>query len=159
MSRRCPTSPVLILGLFFALLTAVPATIAEGEIRNRHVKYRIALMNSQKNAVIELTNMTSGRLPFDRARARALRKALMQTTAAIPKAFRRKRMEPDSHARPEVWTHQEDFTLRAEAAETAAKALNTRNLAGLRRSLPDLIQTCHSCHQTFRAHVNEFTTH
>ncbi len=149
----------LILGLVLTLMISAPATTGTPHIADKHIQKRIALMNSQKNALTALTDMSAGRIPLDRQNARKTRRFLIATTASIPKRFRKRRFDPNAHARPEIWTNWKDFELRAKRAEAAAKGLKTRSLDGLRRTLPDLIQACHSCHETYRAHVNEFITH
>lgn len=151
----------------FALLVIAMATLgpwatdlaAQAPISDRHVKKRVTLMNTNKAALAILSDMMAGRIVFDSAKARDARKALIQSTKSIPKRFRKARMDPNSHAKPAIWTHWDDFTFRAEAAEDAARQLNTRSLAGLRRTLPNMMQACLSCHQTYRRSPNEFITH
>ncbi|TNJ41391.1 cytochrome c [Phaeobacter sp. B1627] len=149
----------LILGVVLALVIGAPATTGTPHIADKYIQKRMALMNSQRVALTALTDMSAGRIPMDSRSARQTRRFLIATTASIPKRFRKRRFDPNSHARPDIWTNWKDFELRAKRAEAAAKGLKTRSLDSLRRTLPDLIQACHSCHGSYRAHVNEFTTH
>ncbi|MFW8633458.1 cytochrome c [Cribrihabitans pelagius] len=129
------------------------------DVTSKHVSSRLALMTGQKAEMDVLIAMTSGRTGFDRARAKAARKHLVRSTRGIRKAFRKPRLDRRSHARVLIWQSWDDFKGRAAAAETAAKALNIRNLKGLRRTLPGLMQRCQSCHETYRDIPNTFITH
>ncbi|MFW8594027.1 cytochrome c [Cribrihabitans neustonicus] len=128
-------------------------------VTSKHVSSRLALMAGQKAEIEALIAMTSGRTAFDRARAKAARGHLIRSTGTIRKRFRKPRLDRRSHARVLIWQSWDDFKDRAAAAEAAAKALNTRNLKGLRRTLPGLMQRCQSCHETYRDTPNTFITH
>ncbi|KUP93008.1 c-type cytochrome [Tritonibacter horizontis] len=147
------------IGLVVAMLVGAQATSGAAPIEDKHVRARIALMNSQKYALEGLIALSSGRVPYDSRAARNLRKQLLATTKDIDRRFRKQRDDPNSHAKPEVWIYWDDFKARAKRAEAATKAVKTWSLEDLRGSLPNLIRACHSCHQSFREHVNEFTTH
>jgi cytochrome c556 len=128
-------------------------------ITDRHVQGRITLMTGQKAALITLSDMVAGRTPYNAASARAARRALISATGSIPKRFRKQRMEPNSHARPEIWLQWTDFKQRAETARLMAKEINSRSVTGLRRTIPPMIEACHSCHQTYRGTPNRAITH
>jgi len=140
-----------------AIGSSAPGTAGGGI--SKHVTQRIALMTAQKAAMDELTSMMAGRSYFDQAKARAARRQLVKSTGSIRKHFRKPQLDPRSNARPLIWHAWDDFKNRAETAEMAARALNTRSLPGLRRTLPGLMQSCISCHETFRNTPNSFVTH
>ena len=152
---------ILPLLLLAALLLPPAVGTQASEPRQMHPKIaaRIALMNRQKEAMELLSDMAAGRHPFDAKLARAARKDLMATTKALPKAFKKNRQGLQSHAMPEVWLYPDDFKARAETAQKAARGISTRNVTRLRKTLPPMVQACISCHQGFRAHDREFTTH
>ncbi|WIY26618.1 c-type cytochrome [Parasedimentitalea psychrophila] len=139
-------------------LTA-PALTAQAPITNKNVKKRIALMLSAQDAVAILGDMMAGRMVFNAAKARAARRVLVQTSSRISRRFRTPHQDPQSHARPEIWTYWDDFSARAEISEQAARQLSVSSLNGLRHSLPNLLHSCLSCHQRFRVEPNEFITH
>lgn len=142
-----------LLGLTGAQLDAGP------RFADKHVFKRAALMNIQKTSIDTLSSMSSGRIVFDAELATLQRKILMRTTRSIPKHFRRQRMEPNSNARKKLWKEWSEFKARAQVANQMANRLNTRSIAGLRRSLPDLIGACHACHSEYRRQPNSFITH
>ncbi|UWQ53550.1 c-type cytochrome [Leisingera caerulea] len=156
--RLHKAAALLVVIIALAIGSTAPVT-ARDSSHSKHVTKRIALMTSQKAAMDVLTGMTAGRSTFDRSQARAARKQLIRSTGSIRKHFRKPQLDPRSNARPLIWQAWKDFKTRAETAKAAAKDLNTRSLSGLRRTLPGLMQSCLSCHETYRSTPNSFTTH
>lgn len=150
---------LLGFALLLGALAPAPALTGEAPIANRHARARIAAMNEQNAAIHALIGMSGGSVAFDARRARDLRRSLIDSAAEIPKQFRKERHDRDSHARPDIWSQWDAFEAQAAEAEGAAKALKTRSLEVLRVTLPPLIQACQSCHDRYRAPVNEFITH
>lgn len=144
----------LCLGLLSADLYAGSAVIAD-----KHIRARLTLMRQQKEALLSLSDMMAGRRVFTAQTAKAARRVLIENTRKIPKHFAKQRMDPNSHARPEIWARWANFETRAEAARQAAKQINASSVNGLRRSLPTMIQACHSCHETYRTTPNRAITH
>ena len=147
----------LAVTLALAIGSTAPGTASDG--LSEQVTRRIALMTAQKSALDELAGMMAGRSHFNAAKARAARRQLVKSTGAIRKHFKKPQMDPRSHARPLIWQSWKDFEARASTAQAAAKALNTRSLPALRRTLPGLMQSCLSCHSTYRGIPNTFITH
>lgn len=151
-------APCLALLLALSLL-GTQLDAGSAVITDRYVKDRRALMQGQKAALTTLSDMVAGRTLFDARLAKAARRDLISSTGRIAKRFRKHRMEPNSHARPEIWTQWQDFGQRADTARLTAKQINSRSLAGLRRSLPAMMQACQSCHQSYRRYPNRAITH
>ncbi|WP_241482667.1 c-type cytochrome [Leisingera sp. ANG-M7] len=151
--------PLACLALLAAIAAAPSAPVTARDGASKHVTRRITLMATQKAAMDVLTAMMAGRAVFDQGKARAARRQLIKSTSSIRKQFRKHRMDPRSHARPQIWTSWDDFEARAKSAEIAARALSARSLPALRRTLPGLMQGCLSCHETYRRTPNSFTTH
>ncbi|MFV1496419.1 cytochrome c [Phaeobacter sp. JH20_02] len=145
--------------LIASLLLLAGKVDADPQPTNKHVAQRIALMGGQKTAVQDLAAMTRDYIAFDRGAARAARRDLIRSTRRIPREFRQDVTDLSSHARGGIWANWADFKRHAESAERAARALNTRSAAGLKRSLPRLLSACHNCHQIYRETPREFTTH
>ncbi|MCD9149317.1 c-type cytochrome [Pseudophaeobacter flagellatus] len=141
------------------LMLAADLNAGSAIITDKHVRDRLTLMQGQKAALTTLGDMIAGRRTFSPAQARAARRSLISSTRKITKRFKKQRMEPNSHARPEIWSRWQDFTQRAETAQIAAKQLNVGSLNGLRRSIPAMMQACHSCHQSYRRTPNQAVTH
>lgn len=144
----------LCLVMLAADLNADSAVISDS-----HIRARLELMRAQKDALLSLSDMMAGRRVFTAKSAKAARRVLMANTRAIPKHFAKHRMETNSHARPEIWSQWQDFENRARAARRAAKQISAGSVAGLRRSLPTMVQACHSCHQSYRTTPNPAITH
>lgn len=148
-----------LAGIVLAMVFLGAGLQASGQIIDKHVKERVTLMNSQKAALTLLSDMVAGRIIFDTSQAKAARRALINATGTISKRFKKQRMDPNSHARAEIWLQWEDFENRAKTARQSAKQLNSRSLAGLRRTIPAMMQACFSCHETYRRSPNAFVTH
>jgi len=154
---------------FFQLATAAivaltlaltaPAVTAQEQITNKDVKKRVAQMLSAQDAVTTLIDMMAGRMAFNANNARAARRVLTQTSGRISRLFKKPHQDPLSNARPEIWTYWSEFRTRADISEQAIKRLNVRSLNGLRRTLPNVLHNCLSCHEQFRVEPNEFITH
>lgn len=148
------------IAAFFVIAAIFGGSLqAGGQITDKHVRERVTLMGMQKTALTTLSDMVAGRMVFDATRAKTARRTLINATGNIPSYFKKHRMDPNSHARPDIWIHWDDFAQRAETARQSAKALSTRSLNGLRRTMPAMMQACHSCHQTYRNNPNVFITH
>ncbi len=158
MKHRIFQLPALaVLTVMLALGT--PGFTAQDQITNKGVKKRVALMFTAQGAMATLTDMMAGRVAFQADKARAARRTLIRTNGNIVRRFRKPHADPLSNARPEVWTYWTDFKAQADASQEAARQLNVYSLNGLRRTLPNMLQTCLSCHDRYRAKPNEFITH
>ncbi|APG45581.1 c-type cytochrome [Phaeobacter porticola] len=159
--RKSPPVRLMLLAAMMIIVVLLLNTAAKADNTptNKYVAERIALMSAQKNALQDLIAMTRDYIVFDRSGAREARRALIRSTGRIPKHFRRDVTDLSSHARGGIWTNWDDFTIHAKDTQNAARALNTRSAAGLKRSLPRLISSCHNCHQIYRITPREFTTH
>ena len=142
-----------------ALILLASVALAQNRVENRHVAQRMYLMQTGHAAMDALTGMMSNRVRFEKPRARAARKILIKMTDAIPDHFRKRQTDPLSNARTALWINWTDFKLRAKTANTAARGLNARSQNGLRRTLPDLMQACLSCHKAYRRDRKMVNTH
>ncbi|PCJ06457.1 MAG: cytochrome C [Rhodobacteraceae bacterium] len=152
---RLPVLVILAMTLAFSTL----GLTAQEQITNKDVKKRVALMLTAQAAMETLTDMMAGQVMFQANQARSARRTLIQTSDDIAKRFKTPHFDPLSNARPEIWTYWADFKARAASSEAAARQLNVYSLNGLRRSLPSVLQSCLSCHDSYRAEPNEFITH
>jgi len=158
MNHRFFQIPAFVI-LALTLALATPGRTAQDQITDKHVKKRVAQMLMAQAAVATLTDMMAGRVMFQSRRARSARRTLIQTSRTFAKRFKKPHFDPRSHARPEIWTYWRDFKAHAKSSHDAAKQLNISTLGGLRRTLPNVLQTCLSCHDSYRTQPNEFITH
>jgi len=139
-----------VLGLLAVLVLLIAPALAHEGVTHPKVHARMDNMLVKKQAVDTLAAMIGGRMIFDADRARMARRNLIRSTAATPRLFRRPHADPLSRARSTIWTAWPDFERHAHAAERAARGINPRSLAGLRRSLPVLLRACLDCHRRYR---------
>ncbi|MCA0872630.1 cytochrome c [Seohaeicola saemankumensis] len=133
------------------VLLALTASAQQTErVEDPDVQRRMDTMNAAKAALVPLAQMMAGRIRFDRSIAADARKRLIRATRSIPGRFRRPHSDPLSRASPRIWADWDSFTARARTARSAAQGLNTQTLNGLRRTLPQLMQSCLGCHQSYR---------
>ena len=158
MNHRLLRPSALAL-LAVTLSLTVPSLKAQEKITNKGVKKRVALMLSAQDAATTLTDMMAGRMAFHAGKARAARRVLIQTSSSTSRRFKKPHQDPQSNARPEIWTYWTDFSSHAEVSKQAAKQLNVYSLNGLHRTLPNVLHSCLSCHERFRIEPNEFITH
>ena len=158
MVRRFLHLPLFAL-LAISLVFATPGLSSQEQITNKGVKKRVALMLTSQAAIATLSDMMAGRVAFQADKARAARRSLIRTNSSIARRFKKSHQDPLSNARPEIWTYWSDFKIQADLAEDAARQLNANNIGGLRRTLPNMLQSCLSCHDSYRTEPNEFITH
>ncbi|MBJ6372489.1 cytochrome c [Sedimentitalea arenosa] len=145
--------PAVTALLLIALALATAALAQSGQISDvatPGVQTRMSTMNTANTALGTLGDMMGGRALFDRDRADAARRILIDSTRAIPSVFRKPHADPLSNARPEIWSNWRDFRSRAKAAQRAARRLDTDALTDLRLTLPKLLLACLNCHDTYR---------
>lgn len=138
------------LAVTLALATATGATTSYRGVTDRHVQERMTSMAEAQTALEQLGHMISGRMPFHRPTARAARKALIAETRSTEKLFRKPHFDRHSKARTEIWTRWDDFEARADIARKAARNIDVSNRDKLRVSLTPVLQSCLSCHDSYR---------
>jgi len=148
-ARRLPS-----IGLVMALplLLFVPFALAH-EGATGVVKERMDLMDSQKDAMKVIGEMAKGKTPFDAAKAAEAARDIETTAQKIHELFPEGSTGHPSDAKPEIWTHWDEFTGDADKLNAAAKDL----AAVLEAGSPDwkgdfktVIDACKTCHKTFR---------
>ena len=146
----------VILTTLLCVATVAPA---QDRVRDAGVQERMQLMRQAKHAIDTLAGMMGNRILFDKQSARAARRVLIRTTDDIQGVFRRRHADPLSNARQSIWINWIDFKSRADFANDAARDLNARSLAGLRRTVPGLMQACLACHESYRHPRKMVKTH
>lgn len=143
-----------------AATAALSAPAGAGKVyEHKEVANRIALMQSSREAVSQLSSMTGWQVQFSNAKASTARRTLIRNLRKIPRSFRKERLEPLSNARPGIWQDRDAFKALAKEATRAAVRLKPHTAETLRATLPALIEACMACHERFRDTPREFTTH
>lgn len=147
--RRSPLYAVLC-GVLIAITVPALAALAQNAVTNRGVQKRMDTMTGAKGAVEVLADMMGGRIRFDGPKARTARRDLIKATRSIAPMFSKPHSDPLSQARPDIWENWNDFKIRADTANRAARRLNVHQLSALRATLPDMINACLACHRSYR---------
>jgi cytochrome c556 len=89
------------------------------------------------------------------ADAAAPAQKIAEIAAKIPSLFPKGSDTPDDGAKPEIWTHWDDFTAKAKALEDAATALGSAagggDIATVGAQFEKVGGTCGACHKEYRA--------
>ncbi len=129
------------------------AAIAHSDIskvQNEAVKARMMAMSTIGKNVKTLGMMAKGGAPFDSAKAAAAAAAIAGQAHDVPSLFEAEETDPESEAKPEIWTNYADFTTKAEAMLAAAESFDSSSLDTLKASLGKLGGTCNDCHKEYR---------
>lgn len=137
---------------FGAILIAATSALAHQGVQNPAVMARMQAMSVIAENMKTLGTMARGATAFDAEAARAAAAAIADQAAAIPGLFEANESDPESEARPEIWTSFEDFRARASELENIAAGLSGSIAApeDLGPAVGSLGASCRSCHSTYR---------
>lgn len=136
----------LILGLALAGSMALAAT----EAQDPDVKARMALMQEMKAASGALSDMASGKAPFDAQKAEAMIEALRAAADRVEPAFKPRADDPASEALPDIWHAPGEFRQKANRLVKAAMEMEGGSAGDLADGLQTLTAACKDCHGRFK---------
>ncbi|MBD3765403.1 MAG: cytochrome c [Rhodobacterales bacterium] len=136
--------------LALSLIVLGGAALAKEGVTNPVVKARMDTMSTIAMNTKVLGDMAGGKTAFDAAAATAAKTALAAAAAEAPAKFQPRETDPVSVAKPEIWTNWADFVAKAEALATAAEALDTSTLDGVKAGMPAVGGSCKACHSVYR---------
>lgn len=143
-------APVAAATLALTAALAASVAFAKEEPTDPTVKARVAVMAAiGKNAKV-LGDMAGGKAPFDAAAAASAKQAILAATAEIAPKFEPQASDPNSEAKPEIWTNWVDFVTKADAAKAAATALDAGSLDSVKVGMGALGGACKACHTDYR---------
>ncbi|MGH1330389.1 MAG: c-type cytochrome [Paracoccaceae bacterium] len=142
--RRIITTCALTLAIFAG------GAIAHAEVQNEAVKARMAAMKAIGGAMKTVGGMAQGKVPFDADAAAAAIAVMEAQSAQVPALFEAEESDPKSEAKPEIWTNWDDFVMKSEALNAAAKAADSSSPEALGASLGAMGGACKSCHTAYR---------
>ncbi len=137
------------LGIGLALTLGLSAAVAQ-EATNPVVIERQALMKIIGKNTKVLGDMAGGKTAFDAAAADAAKIAIATAAEKIPAVFEANETDPESEAKPEIWSNWEDFLIKAAALPTAVAALDATTLEGLQAGMKGVGGACGSCHKAYQ---------
>ena len=144
-----------VFTLTAAAAIALMGTLAvQAEVMNEAVKPRIEAMKTIGGAMKVVGEMAQGKTEFDADAAKAALDTMATTAATIPDVFKAEEMDPESHAKAEIWTNWDDFVADAEALQKAAEAADPSSPETLGASMRDLGGACQACHKEFRSSMS-----
>ena len=141
---------LMIKTLVFGFVTAAAGIAFAQQASVASVIARQALMKSQGGAVKVLGGMAAGKTAFDAAAAEVARAALADDAGKIVVAFEQNEADPESEAKPEIWTNLADFAAKAEALKVAASAMDTTTVEGVQAGMAGVGGACSACHKAYR---------
>lgn len=126
------------------------ANVAFAEATDPDVMARQALMKTIGVNTKILGDMAGGKSAFDQAAADTAKAALAAAAAEIPVKFEPQATDPDSEAKPEIWTNWDDFVAKGNALATAAAAIDTASVETIGAGMGGVGGACGACHKAYR---------
>ncbi len=130
---------------------AMVASVAFAEATEEHAVARQALMKTIGGNVKILGDMAGGKADYDAAAAEAAKAAIVAAAADISVKFETSSTDPDSKAKPEIWTNWDDFVAKGQGLADAINALDASSLDGVKAGMGAVGGACKDCHSTYRA--------
>ncbi len=94
--------------------------------------------------------MAGDKAAFDAAAAEAAKAEHVAVSAEIAAKFEAQATDPESEAKPEIWTNWDDFVAKANDLNTAAAALDASSLDGVKAGMGAIGGACGACHKAYR---------
>jgi cytochrome c556 len=131
---------VLVAGAAYAQERTDPNAIARSEL----------MKVVGKNTGV-LGGMASGKEPYDAAAAEAAKAALVEAFGKVEATFMEQgAADPVDEAKPEIWANWDDFLSKANAAATAAGAIDVASVETIGAGMGALGGACKDCHTSYR---------
>ncbi|GAB4065646.1 cytochrome c [Ancylobacter sonchi] len=137
----------------FAVAAAISAVAATSVLAQDPIAEREKLMKEWGQVTRPVGAMLKGSQPFDLATVQTALDSYATHAATMPALFPEGSGGGKTEALPAVWTQNAEFKalfVKFGADATAAKAAITDE-ASFKANFPDVVRTCGTCHQTFRA--------
>jgi cytochrome c556 len=136
--------------LALGLICAAGLAVAKEGVTNPAVKARQAAMATIGASAKVLGDMASGKSPFDAGKAAEAAGAISGTAVTVSDLFRAEESDPQSDAKPDIWSNYPDFEAKAEALFKASLSFDSSTPAGVQAGMAALGGACKSCHSTYR---------
>lgn len=143
--------PRLPLLLAVSLGLALTGTVmAQQTVSNPTVLKRVAAMSNMQDAMKRLGRIAKGKSAYDANTVKADFAAIQAQAARIPALYKADIRDPNSEARPKIWSNLPDFNARAQAVERASAAAAQGTSASFAQDFNTLGAACSACHKTYR---------
>lgn len=98
-----------------------------------------------------LGDMAGGKTAHDAAAAEAAKAALVEAFGQVEATFKEQgATDPADEAKPEIWANWDDFLAKANAAATAAGAIDVASAESIGAGMGALGGACKDCHTSYR---------
>ena len=142
---------------FFAALTAcgiATAAIAHN-VEDKATEYRQSLMHVVGWNFAPLSAMVKGKIAFDATEFSKRAERIAFLSDQLPEGFQKAPPHGvNTDAKPEIWTHLDDFNAKAKDFVTEAKALadvaKTKDEAKNKEQFKKLAGACKACHDKYK---------
>ncbi|MBU2937269.1 MULTISPECIES: c-type cytochrome [Pacificibacter] len=124
--------------------------IAHDGVENQAVADRMAAMKAIGGSMKTLGDMAKGATEFDAAAAQAAVDTLEAQSGALPALFEAQETDPESEAKPEIWTNWDDFVSKANSLNAAAAAITITDASSVGPALGAVGGSCKDCHSEYR---------
>ncbi|SMX30654.1 c-type cytochrome [Actibacterium lipolyticum] len=133
-----------------ALILGVSAAVAHSKVQNEAVKARMESMSAIGSSMKALGKMAKGEANFDAGRAELAVATIVEQAEAVPALFKAPETDPETEAKPEIWSNWDDFVAKSEALVGVAQSVDTNSLTGVQAGLGKIGGTCKACHSDYR---------
>ncbi|MBU2866130.1 c-type cytochrome [Pacificibacter marinus] len=139
-----------ILTASAVLISLSIGAVAHAEVENQAVADRMAAMKAIGGSMKTLGDMAKGATEFDVAVAQAAVDTLEAQSEALPALFEAQETDPESEAKPEIWTNWDDFVAKSNSLNAAAAAITITDAASVGAALGAVGGSCKDCHSEYR---------
>ncbi|MEL7117138.1 MAG: cytochrome c [Pseudomonadota bacterium] len=126
------------------------AALAHEGVKNPAVMERMQSMKTIAAQLEILGPMSKQPDAFDAAKASTALNLIALETERTVSLFEAKEDDPKSEARAEIWQAFDDFTVKADALQTAAENAQAGTMEELQATMRALGATCKECHRLYR---------
>ena len=137
------------IALAGAAMMVATAALASADL----IKARQEAMKATGGATAVAGKMLKGEEKFDLDKVQATLKQFVAVGEKGPQMFPAGSQNGDTAALPPVWTNKADFDAKFVkfAADSKAAQAKIKDEASFKATMPDLLKSCGSCHETYRA--------
>ncbi|WP_417250424.1 c-type cytochrome [Celeribacter sp.] len=124
--------------------------VAHDHVSNPAVAARMEAMSAIGASIKTLGSMAKGEIEFDADAAQAAVDTVAVESTKVPALFEAQETDPESEAKPEIWSNWDDFVAKAQALQTAAEGATISTAADIGPAMGAMGGTCKACHSDYR---------
>lgn len=137
---------LLGVGLIFAAGVAIAGEATDPQVKARQEVMEILGMNMKV-----LGDIAGGKTAYDAAAAEAAKAAIVAAATGASAKFEPQATDPESKAKPEIWTNWDDFLAKDKALIDAASAWDVSSPETIGAGMGAVGGACKACHTAYRA--------